>query len=543
MRAASIPLHPYLLALMLPFTVYLNNAALYVPAEIVRPFILISLATLVVHCAASLVAGNAHRGGLIASLAIALLLVMAFSFNAPDLKVPDYVRYIAPPIAVLIAARQFFGIRRLGLPDARRFNIVANVFILTAYVLPMEKLIFSGSLNTAHAEAALAERREALSLDFDSGSLPDIYHIVLDGYSRADVMQSIFGFDNTAFEDDLRGLGFFVATNGVANYNRSISSISSMFSLDYLDREMGWYRLDQGLKAGEAVTAKRYRAYLGRLLSQRVLFTTLRGAGYSIYATESFYQPVLPRPHIKIAPPEGRSICAFNTYETTIYRFLSLDRLCRMFPGASGSWGYLRSYTKYALKQRVYDDLESPYWLFQHILPPHPPFLFKPDGSEVPARESLDIDDRAPFFADRSERQTIYRKGYVNQVRYLNKAVLAQVRDFMAGRRRPYVIILHGDHGGRLSYDRDDAGTVCHYETFSPLIAVYSSDDRLQQAMSNDISLVNLYRLVLNTYFGADLPLREARSFYETYKGAAKSVEVKPAQFRERCEAFEVEAQ
>jgi hypothetical protein len=199
----------------------------------------------------------------------------------------------------------------------------------------------------------------------------------------------------------------------------------------------------------------------------------------------------------------------------------------------------LRQRTDYALKQRVFNDLESPYWFFQHVLPPHPPFLFKPDGTEVPEHENLDLDDLAPFFDDRSERQKLYRKGYVSQVRYLNKVVLAQIRDFMAGQSRPYIIILHGDHGGRLSYDKDDADTVCHFETFSPLIAVYSSDNRLQQAMPNDISLVNLYRLVLDTYFGADLPLLETRSFYETFKGATKRVEVKQDRFLERCDAFQ----
>ena len=353
------------------------------------------------------------------------------------------------------------------------------------------------------------------------------------------MLRSIYGLDNTAFEDELRRLGFFVATSGIANYNRTLASFSSLFSFDYLDEEKEWYRIDQGLKANEAIMAKRFRGYLGRIGSRRVLFTALRDAGYTLYATESVYKSVLP-PHVELASPSSYSICEFNVFETAIYRFLGLGHLCRLVTGNSGYWEALRRRTNYALRQRVYDDLERPYWLFQHVLPPHPPFLFKPDGSEVPEHENLDLNDRAPFFADRSKRQKIYRKGYVSQVRYLNKVVLAQIRDFMAGRRRPYIILLHGDHGGRLSYDKDDAGTVCHFETFSPLIAVYSSDNRLQQAMYDDLALVNLYRLVLNTYFGADLPLRETRSFYETFTGVARSVEVEQHRFRERCEAFEM---
>ena len=540
MRAASIPIHPYLFALMPPLTIYVDNPGFFDPAELIRPFILIFLAVLVVHCAASLATKSVHRGALIASLVVALLLVAAFFFNAPELKIPKYVPYVVLPITVFLAVRHAFGIRQLGRSDVRRFNIIANAFMLAAYLVPIEKSVFSNPLNTAHAEAVLAERGGALSLDFDSRSLPDIYHIVLDGYSRADVLLSIYGLENAAFEDELRDLGFFVATNGVANYNRTISSLSSLFSLDYLSQEAEWYRVDQGLKAGEAIDAKHLRRYLVRIGSRRELFAALRDGGYTLYATEFVYQSVLP-PHIQIAAPANHSICDFNTYETAVYKFLGLGRLCRLVTGSSGNWEELRRRTSYALTQRVYDGLESPFWFYQHILPPHPPFLFEPDGSDVPEHDILDIDDSAPSFADRSKRQRIYRNGYVGQVRYLNNVVLAQIRDFMAGRRRPFIILLHGDHGGRLSYDRDDARTVCHYETFSPLIAVYSNDSRLQRAMQNDISLVNLYRPVLNMYFGADLPLRATRSFYETFTGAAKSVEVAQHRFREQCEAFEVE--
>ena len=40
---------------------------------------------------------------------------------------------------------------------------------------------------------------------------PDIYYIILDGYSRADVLQYVYGYDNGAFIQSLQERGFYVA--------------------------------------------------------------------------------------------------------------------------------------------------------------------------------------------------------------------------------------------------------------------------------------------------------------------------------------------
>ena len=61
------------------------------------------------------------------------------------------------------------------------------------------------------------------------------------------------------------------------------------------------------------------------------------------------------------------------------------------------------------------------------------------------------------------------------------------------------------------------AGT-CLQERFSPLLAVYSSDDRLQRSLPYDLNLANLYRLVFNTYFGTEMPLLPNRSVFAGWK-------------------------
>ena len=64
---------------------------------------------------------------------------------------------------------------------------------------------------------------------------PDIYFIVLDGYARADVLSSLYNFDNSGFINFLTDKGFYVAKNSRSNYHRTQLSLASAINSEYLD--------------------------------------------------------------------------------------------------------------------------------------------------------------------------------------------------------------------------------------------------------------------------------------------------------------------
>ena len=68
----------------------------------------------------------------------------------------------------------------------------------------------------------------------------------------------------------------------------------------------------------------------------------------------------------------------------------------------------------------------------------------------------------------------------------------------------------------------------CVQERFSPLLAVYASDDRLQRSLPDDLNLANLYRLVFNTYFGTEMPLLPNRSVFAGWKNPGQQQTVPP---------------
>jgi hypothetical protein len=65
-------------------------------------------------------------------------------------------------------------------------------------------------------------------------TLPDVYYLIFDGYSRNDYLQSHWGIDNMAFTEQLEALGFYIADDSVSNYTYTIASISSALNLQYV---------------------------------------------------------------------------------------------------------------------------------------------------------------------------------------------------------------------------------------------------------------------------------------------------------------------
>ena len=104
----------------------------------------------------------------------------------------------------------------------------------------------------------------------------------------------------------------------------------------------------------------------------------------------------------------------------------------------------------------------------------------------------------------------------------------------MLSSSRPTGIILHGDHGSGLHFNLDHLDEKCLWERYSPLLAVYSSDGRFQEAVAAGTSLVNVYRIFFNTYFNSGLPVLQNRYFYAPFSELTKIQEVS-VEYRDAC--------
>jgi hypothetical protein len=317
-------------------------------------------------------------------------------------------------------------------------------------------------------------------------SPPDIYYIIIDSYGRSDLLKRSFDVDNSAFLQQLEELGFYVADCAQSNYNRTDVSMASSLNLDYLQN------LDDDYQPGSTTR---------RTLWDSVIHSTVRAnlenIGYRTVAFASgFAWSEFKDADVYITPSLLSS--EMTGFETLLIRTTP----ARHFEDLG--WINLDWIDGERYRQRTelifnsMDDLSTmpgPKFVFIHILPPHPPFIYAPDGTPT---------DPAPFL-DENRRYTYdsYTEGYRNQVKYISGQVLTAVETLLEGSSTPPIIILQGDHAPWL---QTGSGK------FLILNAYYlpGHNDLLYPT----ISPVNTFRVIFDTYFGAQYDLLPDISYY-----------------------------
>jgi hypothetical protein len=139
-------------------------------------------------------------------------------------------------------------------------------------------------------------------------------------------------------------------------------------------------------------------------------------------------------------------------------------------------------------------NLAGPKFVYAHLILPHKPYIFDAQGN-------IRTDTR--FFSDNGDpvSDDLFRQGYVGQVEYANSQISQVLSEILEYSQKPPIIILMGDHG----YAWGDT----HFEN---LMAVYLPGKNIRPFYPT-ISNVNVFRSILDDYFGASYPMLPDKSF------------------------------
>jgi hypothetical protein len=322
----------------------------------------------------------------------------------------------------------------------------------------------------------------------DACSRPDLYFIILDGYSGNRALKEGFGFDNTAFEEALRRRGFYVAANGRSNYNYTPFSIASMLNMSYLDLDM---------KAKGAGNLD----YCYRQIRNSRVLNFLQHQGYALcnYSIFDFKgQPALSSDHFL---PTRTRLLTSRTFLGRLWKDV-------LFNIRTGAWRFRpleekvvyshlhnnRLYTRLTLEQATRRDT-APKFVYTHLMMPHYPYYFDRHGRPLP-------------FDSLVEGQQKSKTNYVEYLQYCNRQILRLTDSIIKASTNPPIIVLAGDHGFRDFPDKKD-----RRHCFSTLTAVYLPSGNYQQ-FYNDLSGVNLFTAVFNSQFGQHFPLQKDSTTY-----------------------------
>jgi hypothetical protein len=330
----------------------------------------------------------------------------------------------------------------------------------------------------------------------ESAARPDIYYLIFDRYGSGENLAEHYGFDNSPFLDALRERGFYVADEAHANYIKTPLSLVSSLNMEYLD--------DEALQA-EAASGKDSGVIHRQLRAPLRVPTELKELGYRHVHVANWWEPSATNATADVVLRYE----AASEFSSAVLRMSAL--------GAVGAGTTVDPYDRAVLYQHtLYEfgvleemaDDPDPKFVFAHFLVPHPPYVFRPDGSFV-RDEPIETDDE--------------RAGYLRQMEYTNDRILGLV-DRLLDRppdERP-IILLQADEGPfPARYDADEwrfdwrtASTEEIEEKFGILSAYHLPGvDPEEAGLYPSITPVNSFRVVFDAYFGADLPLLPDRVF------------------------------
>lgn len=345
----------------------------------------------------------------------------------------------------------------------------------------------------------------------------DIYYIILDGYGRSDVLQEIYDYDNSDFIDFLKSKGFYIAENSRSNYNQTVLSLASSLNMEYVNYFSEIYGADS-----------KERFELAQEIKKNTVRDLLEAQGYQFIAFESGYE----RTEIRSADhywsastdvvPQVTAVWTFNAFESlllesTVFRALfdlhlfSPETLRRV--AINPEYQAHRDRVLYTLA-RLDDVAEMPgnYFVFAHILSPHPPFVFDENGETLNPESAYRLADGDFYTGTQGE----YISGYRDQVKYMNAQIESVIERILAKSDQPPVIILQSDHGPGAYLVWESAEESNLKERLGILNAYYLPGNG-KEWLYDSITPVNSFRVVLDAYFGADYDLLPDESYFSPW--------------------------
>jgi hypothetical protein len=151
---------------------------------------------------------------------------------------------------------------------------------------------------------------------------------------------------------------------------------------------------------------------------------------------------------------------------------------------------------------------EGAFFVFAHIVAPHPPYVFGRNGEKIPH----DI----PYSLSGPGRQNGGAENiklYVDQLHYIDTLILQAVEEVLSVSDTPPIIILQGDHGP-VSYVGEEEVEKGNMWEQHAIFNAYYFPERKYDLLYPYVSPVNSFRIVFNTFFGSDYPLLPDKNYF-----------------------------
>jgi hypothetical protein len=408
--------------------------------------------------------------------------------------------------AILICALLIglWGLLILKINQTHHVNVIFNLLSIVF----MAQAVFHLSDNGFQITAFFNSQNVSPVASIDTSDIdverPDIYYIILDGYGRQDILKEVYSVDNSDFLSTLRSKGFYIATASNSNYIQTFLSIASSLEMTYvqdmrlrdqpISRRKQLYEITSNSEVRRLLAESGYR--MVAFQNSYSLSITNADIYYDNVPVRPFYSLVINATMLRMVVGEKLIGQSYDLHRDTI--FFTLDTL-KTIPQKNGN-----------------------YFVFAHILLPHPPFVFTDDCKIAEVDELFTLKDGSDYIAFHSQQQ--YIDGYGKQVHCVNRLIIDAVSQILKTSKTPPIIVIQGDHGPGLYLDWEsfENSNVC--ERFGILNAYYFPDQNYDELYPS-VSPVNSFRVILNQYFDANYSLLSDHHYYSTWNQPVQFIE------------------
>jgi hypothetical protein len=478
----KIPLYVLLFPALSVLILAVNNLGQLQIGVIIRPLLFSMLAFFGILLISWLVLHDLPKAGLFTFSLSVFLLTYGHLFSLMEGRmIGDWV--IGAHTCLLILWGMLFLIS--GYLLTFRIKDPANITLLLNVVLIIMTLFQVTQILTYEVRAQIVQHNTRTEISptllqpEDPDQMPDVYFIILDKYARSDALrESFYEYDNSEFIHSLEDLGFWVADCSRSNYAFTVMSLSSQLNMAYVE------------DLTDEPSLKTTRA----LIENNRVHEAFEEIGYTTIAFEMGFSwgNMKHFDYYFDEIPDNIDTWSLDPFEI-LYLRSTVGIL--IFDGQTdlGAQVTLSEVERMANRTKLILDvlpeipkLPGPKFIHAHIVTPHPPFIFKADGTlnENP-------DEVEPV------------EGYRQQLAYIEPRILSVLSKVIETSEQPPVIILEGDHGFGKKY------------VTSNLLALYLPEHGAE-GLSEHMTLINVFPHIFNTYFGTDLETLPDLSFTHT---------------------------
>jgi Sulfatase len=326
---------------------------------------------------------------------------------------------------------------------------------------------------------------------------PDIFFLLFDAMPSTKAMKETWRYNNSMLDSFLLKEQFFISQKSKSNYNLTVLSVSSTFTMNYLPSiDTTGDEIKMYFKASASILHNSFTKIL-------------RKEGYTIKQ----YQPI----SFNNTDWEGGLFFEqmlqmnyfYQTFPGRIYRDLwwNVSRLSTNKKKRQSFLEFENRNTK--AEKELYETInlvknicsvksKQPKMVYAHFMLPHDPYIFDSSGKRKSAHLTFNI---------KEEDQP---KAFIQQVQFANQIIKNLVTEIKTRNKKNTIIIVEGDHGFRNILGKKG------YMIFENLNALYFPDQNYQM-LYDSVSPINSFRIILNNFFSANLPLLKDSSIFIPY--------------------------